>query len=248
MSHPRLHQFLLEIFESRSSEITPLIEHADFKDFADVHGLNLAPRDLSKAFIHSSFTHEYGLTSQEQLEFVGDAVLQLIITEELFKRFPDYKEGKLSKLRSAIVNEKSLSLIAKGLELGDLILLGRGEFQKELFLQEAVLADTFEALLAQVYRFNGLEFTKKIYLTWLNKFIPTAFEENYLDDFDAKSTLQEKVLAKYKKLPKYTSVDKGSEFEVTVWINDEAVISGVFASKKKGEKELAKEVLKKDIL
>src|SRR5690606_10949876 len=99
-----------------------------------------------------------------------------------------------------------------------LILVGRGEFTKKLFEKNLVLADTFEALLAQIYQAHGLEFTKTLYLKWLKEFIPTAFDEHYLDDFDAKSRLQEKVLAKYKKLPRYSSQSQGDEFEITLWI------------------------------
>jgi len=248
MSQPRLHEVLQKTFENRNADLEVLTGHSDYLEFSKTHHLEMKSEELVPAFIHSSFSHEYGLKSQELLEFVGDSVLGLIITEELLRRFPNEKEGRLSKLRSAIVNEKSLATLARGIDLGNLILLGKGEFQKVLHEQDVVLADTFEALLAQVYRFRGLDFTRSLFLSWLERFIPEAFNENYLDNFDAKSTLQERVLAKYKKLPRYTSVDKGSEFEITVWINDEAVISGVFPSKKKGEKELAKTILEKEMI
>lgn len=247
MSRPRLHQFLEEVFESKDS-LNKLFQHPDFKLFADVYSLKIPAENLAQAFTHKSFSHEFNVLHQEQLEFLGDAVLQLILTDELFARFPEYKEGQLSKLRSAIVNEKSLSTIARGLMLNELLIVGKGEFRKKLFDQDAVLADTFEALLAQIYRFHGLEFTKALFLNWLQKFIPTAFDENFLDHFDAKSKLQEKVLAKYKKLPKYTSENIGDEFQITLWINDEEMAKGVFPSKKLGEKELAQDVLKKGII
>lgn len=248
MSQPRLHEVLQKTFENRNADLEVLTGHPDYLEFSKKHKLEMKSEELVPAFIHSSFSHEYGLKSQELLEFIGDAVLGLIITEELFRRYPSEKEGRLSKLRSAIVNEKSLATIARGVGLGNLILLGKGEFQKSLFEQDVVLADTLEALLAQIYRFKGMTFTGALFLTWLNEFIPEAFNENYLDNFDAKSTLQERVLAKYKKLPRYSSVEKGNEFEVTVWINEKAVISGVFPSKKKGEKELAKTVLDKEMI
>lgn len=248
MSHPRLHEILQKTFESRNADLEALTNHPDYSEFGQKHELEMKSEELVPAFIHSSFSHEYGLKSQELLEFVGDAVLGLIITEELFRRFPTEKEGRLSKLRSAIVNEKSLARIGRGIGLGNLVLLGKGEFQKALYEQDVVLADTFEALLAQIYRFRGVDFTRSLFLSWLDRFIPEAFSENYLDNFDAKSTLQERALAKYKKLPRYTAVEKGSEFEVTVWINEKAVISGVFPSKKKGEKELAKEILEKEMI
>lgn len=249
MSQLRLHELLNHLFESRDiALIAHLFNHEEFGAFSKKHGLNIESKDLAHAFTHTSFSHEYQVPHQEQLEFLGDSVLQLILTEELYKRYPEAKEGHLSKLRSAIVNEKSLSAIALGLGLNDLIIVGKGEFKKKLFEQAPVLADTFEALLAQIYRHKGLEFTKTLFLSWLNEFIPTAFDDNFLDSFDAKSKLQEKVLAKYKKLPRYTAENVGEEFEVTLWINDVAEAKGVFASKKNGEKELASQVLKSGIL
>lgn len=247
MSRLRLHQFLEGVFESKDS-LTALLDHEDFQSFGHTHSLKIPNQELSHAFTHKSFSHEFGVVHQEQLEFLGDAVLQLILTDELYRRFPDYKEGQLSKLRSAIVNEKSLSTIARGLNLGELLIVGKGEFKKKLFEQDAVLADTFEALLAQIYRHHGLEFTRGLFLVWLSKFIPTAFDENFLEHFDAKSKLQEKVLAKYKKLPKYTSAEKGEEFEITLWINDEEMAKGTYPSKKLGEKDLAQQVLQKGLI
>lgn len=247
MSRPRLHQFLEGVFESKDS-YDLLLHHEDFQSFGHTHSLKIPVKEIAHAFTHKSFSHEFGVRHQEQLEFLGDAVLQLILTDELYSRFPEYKEGQLSKLRSAIVNEKSLSTMARGLSLGDLLIVGKGEFRKKLFEQDAVLADTFEALLAQIYRHHGLEFTRGLFLVWLNKYIPAAFEENFLEHFDAKSKLQERVLAKYKKLPKYTSVESGDEFEITLWINDVDVAKGVYPSKKLGEKELAHLVLQKGLI
>ncbi len=246
MSRPRLHQDLERVFESREY-LHSLFEHDDFRSFSDKYQLQIPVKDLALAFTHKSFSHEYAVPHQEQLEFLGDAVLQLILTDELYAKYPDEKEGHLSKLRSAIVNEKSLSGIARGLSLNELIIVGKGEYKKSLFEQDPVLADTFEALLAQIYRFQGIEFTKKLFLSWLKEFIPGAFEANFLDDFDAKSRLQERVLAKYKMLPRYTSENVGDEFEIGLWINEELAASGVFSSKKHGEKELAQQVLKKGI-
>lgn len=247
MSRPRLHQFLEEVFDSKDL-VPKLFEHEDFALFSQSYSLNIPLRDLTLAFTHKSFSHEFSVPHQEQLEFLGDAVLQLILTDELYRRFPDYKEGHLSKLRSAIVNEKSLSTLARGLMLNELLIVGKGEYKKKLYEQTPVLADTFEALLAQIYRFHGIEFTKGLFLSWLQKYIPTAFDDNFLEHFDAKSQLQEKVLAKYKKLPRYTSENFGDEFEITLWINDEEMAKGIFSSKKIGEKELAQNVLKKGII
>lgn len=199
-------------------------------------------------FTHTSFSHEYRARHQEQLEFLGDSVLQLILTEELYRRYPQEKEGKLSKLRSSLVNEMVLSKIAGYLKLNELILVGKGEFKKALHEQDMVLADTFEALLGQVYQHQGFEFTKNLTLGWINTVIPRAFDFEGLSDFDAKSKLQERSLAKFKKLPRYQSTPKGEKFEVELWINEELLARGVFSSKKIGEKELASDVLKKGLI
>lgn len=247
MSQTRLHDSLNDLFEQKDvTKIAALYNHEDFKSFITKHSLNVPSKDLALAFTHTSFSHEFNVPHQEQLEFLGDAVLQLILTDEIVKKFPEEKEGHLSKLRSAIVNEKSLSTIGKGLGLNELIIVGKGEFKKKLYEQAPVVADTFEAILAQIYRHHGLEFTRALFLKWLGEFIPAAFDENFLDSFDAKSKLQEKVLAKYKKLPRYTSENVGDEFEVTLWINESPLAKGIFASKKNGEKELASLVLKED--
>jgi ribonuclease-3 len=247
MSRPRLHETLERVFGSRDF-LPDLLQHEDFRAFAAAHGLAVPLPELSLAFTHKSFSHEFQVSHQEQLEFLGDSVLQLILTEELFRRFPTYKEGQLSKLRSAIVNGASLATIARGLGLGALLIVGKGEYQKRLFEQETVLADTFEALLAQVYRFHGLAFARALFLLWLERFIPAAFDANFLTNFDAKSTLQERVLARYKKLPRYSAEARGDAFEVVLWINDAEIGRGVFPSKKLGEKELADAALKKGII
>lgn len=248
MSRPRLHELLVQVFETRNqSLLAELFTHDDFHAFMETHSLKISRKELSQAFTHTSFSHEFHVPNQEQLEFLGDSVLQMILTDELFKKFPEAKEGHLSKLRSAIVNENSLAIMANALHLGDLLIVGKGEFKKKLFEQNAVLADTFEAVLAQIYRHHGLEFTRALVMKWVGEFIPTAFDEHFLDHYDSKSKLQEKVLAKYKKLPRYTSENHGEMFEVTLWINDVIEARGVFPSKKMGEKELAQEVLKKEI-
>jgi dsRNA-specific ribonuclease len=93
-----------------------------------------------------------------------------------------------------------------------------------------------------------MEFTSSLFLSWLTAFIPDAFEAHFLDSFDAKSKLQERVLAKYKKLPRYTSASVNDAFEITLWINDHEVLKGVFLSKKSGEKELAQQILKSGLI
>lgn len=249
MRHPRLQLTLAALFEHKNiALLQACLEHQDYQTFQDRHGLKLPKEELLKVFTHTSFSHEFNFPHQEQLEFLGDAVLQLILTEELCRLYPEEKEGRLSKLRSSIVNEKTLATLALQLQLGDLLLVGRGEFNKRLFEQEPVLADTFEALLAVIYRHHGLDFTRGLLLVWLHQFVPGATSWESLLEFDAKSKLQELSLAKFKKLPRYASEVRGEKFEVQLWINEELLASGLFPSKKSGEKELAADVLKKNLI
>ncbi|MFL5783300.1 MAG: ribonuclease III [Bacteriovoracaceae bacterium] len=248
MSRPRLHDALSALFEQKDSKnLTEIFKHPSFADFTRLQRIPETGDEFIQAFIHKSFSHEFEVAHQEQLEFLGDAVLQLILTEELYKRFPREAEGRLSKLRSSIVNEKSLATLARGLKLNEMILVGKGEFKKNLFEQDTVLADTFEAMLAVIYRKNGLEFTRKILFQWLDQFLPGVFE-NDLESFDWKSQLQEKTLAKFKTLPKYTSEERGQSFLIELWIEGKKITEGIFPNKKAGEKELAESVIKKGLI
>ncbi len=248
MAHMSLHNSLINLFEgSASSELSKLLYHSDYQNFIQAHELDIPVDALVIAFTHASFSHEYQLINQETLEFLGDSVLQLIISEELIKRYPQEKEGKLSKLRSSLVNEKSLATVAQGLKLNQLILVGKGEFKKQLFNQEVVLADTMEALIGQIYHFKGYAFTQKLVLGWFQQYLSAAFELSVLDEFDAKSKLQEATLAKYKTLPRYTASARGMNFLVQLFVNEKLLAQGEYSSKKIGERELAQKVLKEKL-
>ncbi len=244
MSQPRLHEQLISLFSERSSrDLKACLEHPDFTAFMREHDLQLPLEELVLAFTHTSFSHEYEVPHQELSEFFGDAVVQLIITAELMKRYPAEKEGRLSKLRSSIVNEKTLAQVASHIKLQEFILVGKGEFKKELYLQDTVLSDTFEALMAKIFKFHGLEFASAKLLTWLTNSAPEAFNLDKLDNFDSKSKLQEATLAKYKTLPRYSADILQEGFLVKLWVNDSLITEGVFPSKKTGERELARKVL-----
>lgn len=249
MSRPRLNDSLNKLFELRSdSHLQEVLLHPVYQEFLINEKLKLPVEALREAFTHSSFSHEYQGPHQEKLEFLGDAVLQLILTQEIYLRYPEENEGRLSKLRSTLVNEKTLAHVAQKLGLSDLILVGKGEFKKKLFEQETVLADTMEALLGQIYRHQGFEVAREKFLSWLESARPDVWGPKSLENFDPKSTLQEKSLAKFKKLPAYTAEAQGEKFLVKLWINGELAAEGVFPSKKSGEKELASTVLKNGMI
>lgn len=249
MSGPRLHDSLLILFENKDrTHLEKCLRHEDYSRFLKQHEINIPLQELSQAFTHTSFSHEFDVPHQELLEFLGDAVLQLILTGELYLRKGSEKEGTLSKLRSTIVNEKSLAELARSLGLPELILVGKGEFKKNLFEQDTVLADTMEALLGVIYKHCGFEFTKDKTLNWLEARFPELWEMKSLESFDPKSALQEKSLGKYKKLPVYSAEQRGERFIVRVEVNGEKLAEGEFLSKKAGEKELAAKILKENLI
>lgn len=248
MSQLTLHVELSKLFssEKKDQDLSICLGHPDFQSFIKQHDLKVSPFDIVHALTHASFSHEFHTSHQELAEFFGDAVLQLIITQELMRLFPMEQEGKLSKLRSTIVNEKTLAKVARELNLQDLILVGKGEFKKMTHLQDAVLADSMEALIAKLFETQGLEFTSQKVLSWIKIAIPQAFDLDQLEHFDAKSRLQEKTLARYKSLPRYQSEESQEGFKVQLWINEKLQAEGNFNSKKIGERELAQQVLIKN--
>lgn len=244
MSQLRLHEQLNVLFsERKSQDLQACLDHGDFELFMLVHGLSIPKDKMVLAFTHTSFSNEYEVPDQELSEFFGDAVIQLIVTQELMRLFPLEKEGRLSKLRSSIVNEKTLAKLASFLNLNQLILVGKGEFKKELHLQDTVLSDTMEALMAKIFKYHGLEMASEKFLGWLKEALPESFKIENVETFDVKSRLQEATLAKYKSLPRYGAETLKEGFKVTVWVNDNLLGEGIFSSKKIGERELARKVL-----
>lgn len=244
MSRPRLHELLLELFSERNSQnLIACLEHSDYQTFLSLHSLIVPTQELVRAFTHTSFSHEYEVPHQELAEFFGDAVVQLIVTAELMKLYPNEHEGRLSKLRSSIVNEQTLAKVATHLKLQELILVGRGEYKKQLHLQDAVISDTLEALIAKIYLHQGMKIASERLLNWLELSVPDAFKMENLDSYDSKSKLQEATLAKYKTLPRYSADTLAEGFLVKLWVNDGLVSEGVFNSKKIGERELARKAL-----
>jgi len=249
MSQPSLHVELAKLYELKTaSQLELCLKHPDYQKFQKSLDLDIPHLQFVKAFTHASFEHEFKVPHQEQLEFLGDSVLQLLITEELYRRYPEIKEGTLSKVRSSIVNEEALAALARNLNLGTLLLMGRGEFKKQSFDQNSVLADTFEALLGVIYLFYGLPKVSEIFFKTLNLVNPLAFDLDGSKDFDSKSKLQELTLAKYKTLPKYIAKEVQEKFEIELWINNEFKMKGIFSSKKLGEKELAKQMIMKGLI
>ena len=204
---------------------------------------------LEQALRHSSYVNERrdpGLNDNERLEFLGDAVLDLAISHILMETFQDAREGDLSKYRAAVVNEKGLFRVAKDLELGDYILLGRGEELTNGREKPSILANTLEALLGALYLDAGFIHTKEIIYRLFLPLIRRLESINGGNDY--KSMLQEHTQDAYKSLPEYYLCDESGlphdkTFIVAVSLNGERIAEGIGKSKKEAEQKAAREAL-----
>ena len=203
---------------------------------------------LQEALRHSSYVNEIAdphLRDNERLEFLGDAVLNLIVGHILMRRYPDLKEGELSRSRANLVNEFRLAKMARSVNLGAYISLGKGEIQTQGREKNSILADTFEALTAGIYLDGGFEAAYKIIE---KKFQPLIDQLDTLapnDDF--KSRLQERVQIGGGIIPDYRIVrEEGPDHDKTFWVTlkvFEIESQGHGKSKKAAEQDAARKVL-----
>jgi ribonuclease III len=196
------------------------------------------------ALTHRSYAFEQDLTeTNERLEFLGDAVLGLVVTDIAFARFPDLPEGELAKLRAATVNMLTLADVARDLNLGDEILLGKGEELSGGRDKTSILADAMEAVLGAVYLDRGLGAASELIerLFWPRMAAYARGE----GDRDFKTVLQELAAQDVGTIPQYRVVEEGpdhaKEFTATVFIGGQAYGSGEGRSKKEAEQGAARE-------
>lgn len=204
---------------------------------------------LQEALAHTSFVNEnpqFKLRSNETLEFLGDSVLGLVITEYLYRNFPDFSEGKLSILKSTLVSEQVLSEISRYLNLGDYLILGKGEDRGLTRLRPSVLSNALESVIGAMYLDGGLKkasrFVYRIYKDRL-KDIP---KDEILGSY--KNRLQHYTQTEFGCIPVYKVVsEKGPShnrvYEITVNFNGQIYGCGRGSSKKRAEQEAAKETL-----
>jgi ribonuclease-3 len=203
---------------------------------------------LQEALRHSSYVNELGnsdLRDNERLEFLGDAVLNLIVGHMLMRFYPELKEGDLSRSRANLVNESQLAKAARSIHLGTYILLGKGEAQTQGREKNSILADTFEALTAAIYLDGGFDTAYKIIenkMQFLVEQLETA-ESNY----DYKSRLQERVQIGGGVIPNYSIIrEDGPDHNKTFWVALKVVdieTQGSGKSKKAAEQDAAKKAL-----
>lgn len=204
---------------------------------------------LKEALTHRSYLNEnpsWKLPDNERLEFLGDAVLELEVTEELFNRYPEYQEGQLTGLRAALVNYLMLAEVAKSFGLEKSVLLSRGEAKDTGRARDVILANAIEALIGAMYLDSNYKTVKK----FVNEFVMSHLEEVIKGGLykDPKSSLQEKTQEKYKITPNYkvlseTGPDHDKIFTVGVYVGSKLIAKGSGHSKQEAEAEAARVAL-----
>jgi ribonuclease-3 len=211
----------------------------------DALGVALPEELLSLALTHRSYAYEHGgLPTNERLEFLGDAVLGLTITDELYHRHPDRSEGDLAKLRASVVNTQALADVARKLSdqgLGAYLMLGRGESNTGGADKSSILADGMESLLGAIYLEHGIETAREVILRLFGGLLDAA--PTLGAGLDWKTSLQELTAARSMGAPSYmvtsTGPDHDKEFTAVVVVMDTEYGSGVGRSKKEAEQKAA---------
>lgn len=201
---------------------------------------------LKQALTHSSYANEQKIRKNgdyERLEFLGDAVLELISSEFLFKEHPDMPEGKLTKLRSSLVCEPALAQCAKEIDLGSYMLLGKGEESTGGRYRESITSDVMEALIGALYLDGGFEAAREFILKYILSDI-----ENRILFYDSKTVLQEIIQTKPNQKLVYVLVDEigpdhNKEFVVEALLNDKKIGFGQGKTKKAAEQKAAYEAI-----
>lgn len=206
-------------------------------------GVELSPQLLELAFTHRSFAYETGITTtNERLEFLGDAVLGLVVTEELYLKYPDLDESRLSPLRSGIVNMRALADIARSLELGKYIRLGKGEEVTNGRDKNSLLADALEALIGAIYLECGFSQSAEVIRALIRETLDSAMAKGA--GLDGKTALQELVAAIGKGVPEYqiteTGPDHDKSFTASALVAGEVIAEGSGKSKREAEQSAAR--------
>jgi ribonuclease III len=201
-------------------------------------------RLMAEALRHSSFVNESAdpaLTDNERLEFLGDAVLNLTVGHLLMRRFPDVDEGDLSRMRANLVNETQLAELARSIDLGSFLKLGKGEIQSEGGQKNSILADAFEAVIAAIYLDGSFEATFTLVENFFDKFLDEALYASGNQDY--KSQVQELAQSRHKTIPIYQVVDEqGPDHDKTFCVSLKVLsleTTGFGKSKKIAEQQAA---------
>ena len=204
---------------------------------------------LRAALYHSSYANEHrlcGISSNERLEFLGDAVLGLVTADDLFAKYPNLPEGDLTRIRAALVCEESLHEVAQSLHLGDYLQLGKGEEAGGGRRRPSILADAMESVIAASFIDGGMEAALQIVRTFIFVEVPVT----KLHNADYKTQLQEMVQQKKNQTLSYELVgqsgpDHDKKFDVKVMLNGTVVGFGSGSSKKRAEQDAARAAIEK---
>lgn len=215
---------------------------ATYQSLIDQLELDVNLQLLELALTHRSFAYESGgIPTNERLEFLGDAVLGLVITDELYHRYPDLPEGQLAKFRSAVVNARALAELARSLSIGSYLRLGRGEEATGGRDKSSILADTFEAILGAAYLDHGIEKTRSLILRLFESLLEQAAKLGA--GLDWKTSLQELTAELGIGVPSYavseTGPDHAKAFTAQVVLGEKLYGHGKGSNKKEAEQQAA---------
>ncbi|MDP2641152.1 MAG: ribonuclease III [Candidatus Yanofskybacteria bacterium] len=222
----------------------------DFSLLEQKLGFNFQNKDLLvQAFAHRSYLNEnpaFHLSHNERLEFLGDAVLELVVTERLYRDYPNQTEGELTSWRAALVNTRMLSQVARELDLNEFLLLSRGEQKETGKAREYILANTMEALIGSLYMDQGLESCRAFIEQNILGHLPEILEQRLFQD--GKSLFQELAQEKVSITPSYAVLkewgpDHAKHFRTGVYLGDELAGEGEGSSKQEAEEEAARDAL-----
>ena len=204
---------------------------------------------LDNALTHRSFVNEnvaLACRDNERLEFLGDAVLELTVSDMLMRKFPDHAEGQLSKLRASVVNEQPLAELARRFGIGEHLLLGKGEEGSGGRMKSSLLANAFESVIAAMYLDGGFDRTA----AFIGRLFEPLIEEGELSSVyrDYKTAVQEMSQVLFREMPRYmviseTGPDHDKRFETSLMIGERVIATGRGRSKKEAEQQAAKTAL-----
>ncbi len=211
------------------------------------HNLRL----LRQALIHRSFANESGdpaIEDNEKFEFLGDSVLGFVISDFLYHAFPNFREGDMSRVKSHVVSESFLAKLARDIELGSFMLLGKGEASSGGHKKNSLLSDCYEALIASIYLDGGIEPAREFLMRNFKERVETLVYGRHI--LDHKSLLQEHAQELFRCIPRYRlrqtiGPDHERTYEMELYINGDVFSVGTGRNKKEAEQSAAKAALEK---